>query len=179
MVELLAAVGPNDGLQRIALALGALGTFLGFVNLAINAFELWRDRSNLQLSLAFSSSVITPFSTKLEPYKYVSLTVTNRGRRPVQVTGVGLLLKDGSTLPALVNSAGHAPFPAILDERNPSVTAGFEFLPLNQRLTEEGQAKLSRLFCWLGTGERKTAPIRGDWMKTLTARYGVRTEADD
>jgi len=173
MTMLLAAVAPDEGLQRLALALGALGTFLGFLNLGIKAFELWRDRSSLRLSLAFSSSVITPFSTKLAPYKYVSLTATNGGRRPVQVIGLGLLLNNGSTLPALTGVEGSDPFPATLDERNPSVTASFEFLPLNQRLTEEGQAKLSRLYCSLGTGPRKTARIPGDWMKTLTARYGT------
>ena len=151
---------------------------LGFVNLAIKVFDVWRDRSSLRLSLYHASSIITPLSTTYQ-FNYVDLTVTNRGRRPVQITGVGLLLKDGSTLPALTDVTGLSPFPATLDERNPSVTARFEFLPLREKLTRDGQAKLSRLYCTLGTGERKTAPIRGHWMNTLTARYEVRTEARD
>jgi len=157
---------------------GALLLIRQVINLATKVFRLSRNRSDLRLSLYHASSIITPLSTTYQ-YNYVDLRVTNRGRRPVQITGVGLLLKDDSTLPALTDVTGLCPFPKTLDERDPSVTASFEFVPLRKQLTRDGQAKLSRLYCTLGTGERKTAPIRGHWMNTLTARYEVRTEARD
>ena len=151
---------------------------LGLANLAIKAFELGRDRSSLRLSLGHASSIITPVSTTYQ-FDYVALTAANRGRRPVQITGVGLLLKDGSTLPALTDMMGLCPFPKTLDERDPSVMASFELLPLREQLTRHGQANLSRLYCTLGTGERKTGRIRGYWMKMLTTPIPTRVEPDD
>ena len=147
-------------------------------NLATKVFRLSPNRSDLRLSLYHASPIITPLTTSYQ-LNYVDLTVTNRGRRPVQITGAGLLLKDGSTLPALTDVMGLSPFPKTLDERDPSVTARFEFLPLRERLTRNCQAKLSRLYCTLGTGQRKTARIRADMVKTLTTPSPTRVEEDD
>jgi hypothetical protein len=157
---------------------GALLLIRQVINLATKVFRLSRNRSDLRLSLYHASSIITPLSTSYQ-FNYVDLTVTNLGRRPVQITGVGLLLKDDSTLPALTNVGGFCPFPKTLDERDPSVTASFEFLPLREKLTRDGQAKLSRLYCTLGTGQRKTARIRADMMKTLTTPSPTRVDVDD
>jgi hypothetical protein len=146
--------------------IGLGGIVLGV--LLDRAFELWRDRTRLVLSLGFGTWPLAwSERATVRADEFLILTVTNKGRRPAYISSAGLMLPDKSTLPTLVDQLGQVVFPAILDERNPSVAASYNYDEIRTRIREIDSTP-THLICWLGTGGRKTRRLRRDWLAALT-----------
>jgi hypothetical protein len=54
----------------------------------VSAYNIFRDRARLQIRVSPNMKVIPP-DTRYGDKAYIQVTVTNAGRRPIYVTGVG------------------------------------------------------------------------------------------
>lgn len=158
-----------DAATKAALALGAFGSLLGLLNLGLKAIEVWRDRSSVRLGIHTGSGPFIPAGTvTIDPARHVYITVTNEGRRPVKITSAGLVHKDRTTLPIMVDSLGQHLFPAVLDERNPTVSVDVATDALRERYSSVGQPQPTHIFCY-AADKRRTRRLRRQWVDYLTS----------
>ena len=165
-----------DAATKAALALGAFGSLLGLLNLGLKAIEVWRDRAHLELGMRPGSGPIIGWGRHtVDPDENVYITITNRGRRPVRVTSAGLLHKDRTSLALMQDSLGQQVFPAVLDERTPSVDVSAKTRDLQDRYGTAGQSLPTHIFCYVA-GKRRARRLSPEWVTLLASAPGTASQ---
>jgi len=163
-----------DAATKAALALGAFGSLLGLLNFGLKGIEVWRDRSNVRLSIhTGSGAFVAAGKQTLDLAGHVYIRVTNRGRRPVKITSAGFVNGDHGTFPLMVDSLGQHVFPVVLDERNPSISVDVPTDAVREGYSRPGQAPPTGIFCHSET-KRHTRRLNRNWVRFLTSPPSVR-----
>src|SRR5438477_3686554 len=120
---------PTKAHEWVALITGVVGGLTGLASLIISLLNYRRDRPKLKVSTAFDRVVIG--HPGYDPKKrYVMITVTNTGRREVQINRADALFYEGDGA-YIVGSGG-----SVLSEKNPETVI----------LAERENLDLSRLW---------------------------------
>lgn len=98
-----------------ALYASILSTILGI-------HEISKDRRKVRMSCTFG--FVPVLGTKSEMWKFIVITIVNRGQRPIQVKGAGLLLNNGSQWTQMNNNLGRINF---IQKLNDGESAEFFF----------------------------------------------------
>lgn len=153
-------------LVTLAIAIGAFIVGAGGLVLGILAESRHRREERPQLRLRCESALPIGIPSYEDHSYFLALTVTNVGKLPAGVSGIGLVLSDRRTVPAFEPPHGAPGLPAVL-QTGESRTMWLEVAGLRGRLREEG-VRLDEMFANLSDGGRVTEPVPGDWRRLGT-----------
>jgi hypothetical protein len=130
--------------------------YASILSTILGIHEISKDKRNAKVSCTFG---LVP-KAESEMWKFIVVTIVNRGRRPIQVEGAGLLLNNGSQWTQMNNKLGRITFNRKLnDGESAEFFFDYEEVEKTIRTSDNKNLRYSKAFVRDAEGKRYTCKL--------------------
>ena len=136
---------PELSLQISASTVAWYGAVVATIGGSVSIYNAWRDRARIKIKYE-PNMFITPGSRYKEGVKYLSISVINKGRRPIRIEKASLKDFDQEGMTLLLPGSFYEERPKVITEESPVTTF----------ITQQDKINLDRIYCVVindGTGK--------------------------